>query len=242
MSADKMKPTLTALIESLKRHHYSYEVIGLGRPWGGFKTKMENYLQGIQKHLAENGPDSMVIFVDAFDVLCIKDAEKLMETYKQRPRKMPIVVGAEIYCFFKENCDMRTLEWFDANQLMGGSEAIKAKLQSPNPSYYESPSPVFLNSGFIMGPAKDVQDMFQGMMDSGLSDDQNAAIDYMVKNMGKIDIDIEERLVRNKLKPREKLPDEDGIQGPGFVHYPGTRNEKEQAKNLSEYYTQYPKN
>ena len=47
-SADKMKPTLQALLASLKKHHYAYEVLGMGKPWGGFRTKMENYLEGIR--------------------------------------------------------------------------------------------------------------------------------------------------------------------------------------------------
>ena len=31
--ADKLKPTAKALMNSLKRHKFSYEVLGLGKPW-----------------------------------------------------------------------------------------------------------------------------------------------------------------------------------------------------------------
>ena len=205
-----MEPTLNALVTSLKKHKYSYEVLGLGKPWKGFKTKMENYLDGINRYNGE-----YAVFVDAFDVLCIKDADKLLATYKAKKRAMPIVVGTEIICFYEENCGMDALDWYDANQMNGGRAAIEKTLISPEPDrpYYQAPESVFLNSGFIMGPAKDLKHMFQSMMDSGDTDDQIAVINYMKGHMNKIDLDVEESFVRNKLRPRTRLPDEDGEQG-----------------------------
>jgi hypothetical protein len=182
--------------------------------------------------------------VDAFDVLCIKDADKLLATYKAKKRAMPIVVGTEIICFYEENCGMDALDWYDANQMNGGRAAIEKTLTSPEPDrpYYQAPESVFLNSGFIMGPAQDLKHMFQSMMDFGDTDDQIAVINYMKGHMNKIDLDVEESFVRNKLRPRTRLPDEDGEQGPAFVHFPGTRTKDEQRKNIEEYYPQYEKN
>jgi hypothetical protein len=231
-----MEPTLDALLGALKKHKYSYEVLGFGKPWLGFKTKMENYLEGINRYIAEKGPDALGIFVDAFDVFCIKDAAEQVAAYKAKPRPMPITVGVEIICFYNENCSMDALKWYDVNKIPGGSEQIKAALFQPEPQrpYYESPKSVFLNSGFIMGPAGELQTMFQSMMDSGDTDDQIAVINYMTKAMDKVDYDIEEKLIRNKLKPRTKLPDD-----PAFVHFPGTRTKEEQKRNIDEYYKQY---
>ena len=136
---------------------------------------------------------------------------------------------------------MDALSWYDDNEVYGGSEAIKATLLQPNPAYYESPKSVFVNSGFLMGPASELQTMFQSMMDSGDTDDQIAVINYMKKAPGKTDHDIEEAMVRNKLKPRTRLPDEDGEQGPAFVHFPGTRTDEERTNNVQSLYTQYSK-
>ena len=240
VSADKMKPTLEALLTSLKKHNYSYEVLGMGKPWKGFKTKMENYLDGIKRYVAEKGPYAVGIFVDAFDVLCIKDSAKVIASYKEKPRPMPIVVGTEIVCFYTENCSLDALDWYDHNNIPGGSKAIKESFTKPEPErpYYKTPTSVFLNSGFIMGSAEELRALFQGMMDSGDTDDQLAVIHYMKKNMDKIDYDIEEAMIRNKLDPRTKLPDEDGTQGPGFIHFPGSRTDDEQKKAL-EYYAAY---
>lgn len=234
MSADRMEPTLEALLASLKAHNYSYEVLGLGKPWNGFKTKMANYLEGIGRYTGE-----LAIFVDAFDVFCIKGAEQVLASYKAKARPMPVVVGAEIICFYEDNCSMDALNWFDTNNLYGGRAAIEATLTKPEPNrpYYESPKSVFTNSGFIMGPKDELKTMFQSMMDSGDKDDQIAVIHYMTAAPTKVDLDIEEKIIRNKLKPRTKLPDEDGT-GPGFLHFPGTRTKEEQKKNI-EYYSEY---
>ena len=236
-SSDKMKPTLSALLEALKKHKYSYEVLGMDKPWKGFKTKMENYLDGINRFIASKGPEAIAIFIDAFDVFCIKDADKVLASYKAKPRSMPIVVSTEIICFYNENCSMDALNWYDQNNIPGGSQAIKDALIKPDPErpYYKSPKSVFLNSGFIMGPAKELQALFQGMMDSGDTDDQIAVINYMKGHPDKIDLDIEDSMARVKLEPRGKLPDEDGVQGPGFLHYPGSRTDDEQKQALAFY-------
>jgi hypothetical protein len=159
--------------------------------------------------------------------------------YKAKPRTMPVVFGAEIFCL--DNCDKGVLKWYDIHNLKGGSEAIRSTLTKiyDRDDFLESPSSVFPNAGFVMGPAENIQALFQGMLDTGLPDDQLAAGAYIINNLDKIDINIEETLVRNKLKPRDKLPDEDGNGGPGFLHFSGMREPGQQAE-LVEKYKQYP--
>jgi hypothetical protein len=242
-SADKWKASLKVLLISLKKHGYAYEVLGMHKPWGGFRTKMENYLAGIE---AIEDKDSILIFVDAFDMLCIKDADRMIKAYKERPASAPpIVVGTEIYCFYKENCDIRCLEWFDHHKKKGGSEEIKKGFVRPDwRDFFEAPEPVFLNSGFIMGAAKDLAHAFKAMASYKDTDDQIALIHYMLDHKDKIDLDFEERFIRNKAKIRERYGDEDGVKGPGFVHFPGTRTDDEQRISVGEYMGQYmnPKN
>jgi hypothetical protein len=239
-----MEPTLTELLKSLKKHHYSYEVLGFGKPWKGFITKMENYLEGINRYIADYGDDALAIFIDAFDVLCIKNSKRVFASYKAKKRPMPIVIGIEIMCFDESNCSLDGLDWYDTHNIYGGRKTIEKTLTRPNPQmvYYESPKNVFLNSGFIMGPAKELQAMFQEWMNSGIQDDQLAAIEYMKKHPEMVDYDLEESFIRNKIKPREYLSDENGVDGPGFVHFPGTRAPEEIQEKLNKYYKQYPQN
>jgi hypothetical protein len=239
-NADKSQPTLEAMIASLTRHKYSYEVLGFGKPWLGFHTRMENYLEGIGRYVKEKGPDAIAIFVDGFDAICIKDSDAMLAVYKAKPRKMSIVFGAEVCCL--DNCNKDVLNWYDKYSLKGGKEAIKATLKEmfpPSPNMLVANESVFANAGFIMGPAQALEELFKGMIASGNFDDQLAAGHYIVNNLDKIDIDIEEKLVRNKIRIREKLPDEGTPDGPGFLHYPGMRAD-EDKKKLLELYKEFP--
>jgi len=234
-----MEATLQALLDSLKRHKYSYEVLGFGKPWKGFTTKINNYVDGIQRYAAEKGPDALAIFVDAFDVLCIKDSDKLLNTYKARARQMPIVFSAEIVCF--NNCYKDILAWYDTHSVLGGRKAIEAQLKPGNGgTTFMSDKPVFMNTGFIMGPASKLEALFVSMRDhpfeaDGQIDDQYTAGKWGESHLDEFDLDVEEALIRNKLIPRDKLPDEDGVQGPAFIHFPGSRSKEQQKENVERY-------
>ena len=235
-NADKSQPTLELMIAALKRHKYNYEVLGYGKPWLGFRSRTENYREAIERYIKDKGPDALAIFVDGFDAICVKDEALMLAAYKGKARPMPVVFGAEICCL--DNCDKNVLNWYDHHKLKDGKEAIKAKLEQmfpPNTEFLIAPEPVFANAGFCMGPAKALQDLFNGMLASGNFDDQLAAGHYIVHNLDKVDIDIEEKLVRNKIKNRDKLPDEGTAEGPAFLHYPGMRSEDDKKKLLEKY-------
>lgn len=234
-TCDHMEPQLQALLDSLKKHKYSYEVLGFGKPWNGLQTKQVNYLEGMRRYKEEKGPDALAIFVDGYDVICIKDSDKLLATYKARQRKMPVVFGSEIVCIF--NCNKDVLKWYDAHSMLGGKEAITAKLQDIG-NGVKSERPVFLNTGFIMGPIGAIETIYTGISETPFEvDDQYTAGKYLVNNLDKFDLDVEEALVRNKLQTRDKLPDEDGVGGPAFLHFPGTQAERQQNMERFAQYT-----
>ena len=232
-SSDKMKPTLEALLNSLKKHKYSYEVLGFGKPWKGFETKLENYVEGMTRYAKEKGPDALAIFVDAFDVLCIKDSDKLLEAYKSRPRSMPVVFGAEVVCF--QNCYKDILNWYDTHSVLGGRKGIEAELK-PDAGSPLWKKPVFMNTGFIMGPVATLQKMFEEIGKTEFEeDDQYTAGKWAIHHLGEFDLDGEESMIRNKVGNHEKLPDEDGMKGPAFLHFPGSRSPEQQEQLLGRY-------
>jgi hypothetical protein len=232
-----MEPTLQALLDSLKRHNYSYEVLGFGKPWKGFETKIENYLEGMKRYEAEKGPDALAIFVDAFDVICIKDSDKLLKTYKEKPRPMPVVFGAEIACF--DNCYKDIMMWYDTHQVLGGRAALEAPLKPVNDGKgFMSEQSIFMNTGFIMGPVSKLAQMFTEIAQTPFEeDDQYTAGKWAVNHLDTFDLNVEETMIRNKLIPRDKLPDEDGEQGPAFLHFPGSRSKEQQKENVARYAT-----
>jgi hypothetical protein len=229
-----MKPTLETLLASLKKHHYSYEVLGFGKPWKGFETKIENYLEGMTRYAKEKGPDALAIFIDAFDVICIKDSDKLLATYKAKPRPMPVVFGAEVVCF--NNCYKDILTWYDTHNVLNGRAAIEADLKPADSSPLWK-KPVFMNTGFIMGPVAQLQQMFTEIAQTPFEvDDQYTAGKWAVSNLDKFDLDGEESMIRNKVGNHEKLPDEYGNRdGPAFLHFPGSRAPEQQEELLKRY-------
>jgi hypothetical protein len=249
-----MEPTLQALLDSLKAHKYSYEVLGFGKPWEGYKTKIDNYLEGIKRYAAEKGPNALAIFVDAFDVICIKDSDKLLATYKEKPRKMPVVFGGEIACF--KNCYKDVLNWYDTHSVLGGRAAVEGSLKPVNSGNGSmSEQPIYMNTGFILGPASELETIFTGISQipeqeqsaegkqgvlpytEGKWDDQYMAGKWAAQNLDRFDINLEETMIRNKVIPKDKLPDEDGEQGPAFLHFPGSRWPEQQKENLERYAT-----
>jgi len=234
-SSDRKEATLDALLSSLKAHKYSYEVLGFGKPWKGFQTKIENYLEGMKRYSELKGDDALAIFVDAFDVICIKDSDKLLKTYKEKPRKMPVVFGGEIACF--NNCYKDVINWYDTHSVLGGRAAVEAPLKPVNSGKgYMAEQPVFMNTGFIMGPVSELKKMFVEISQTPFDeDDQYTAGKWAALNLDRFDINLEETMIRNKVIPRDKLPDEDGEQGPAFLHFPGSRAPEQQKENLERY-------
>jgi hypothetical protein len=227
---------MEALLESLRKHGYAYEVLGFGQPWNGFRTKMENYLKGVQEYQTSAGPDALAVFLDAFDTYCIKSAAEVAAAYRSKPRPMPILFGAEICCY-TNSCNKETLKWYDTHNIFGGSQGIRKLVKNITPGTADenwiASRSVFLNSGLILGTASHLQGMFQEMVNGQEDDDQRASGNYMIAHPDLVDLDLEEAIFRNKIEPREPLPDEGTPSGPGFIHFPGMRNEQEQAKMLN---------
>lgn len=234
LNADKRKPTLNALLDALKRHKYSYEVLGFGMPWEGWETRTRNYLKALSKHQGE----PYVAFIDAYDCYCIKDESLLLDHYLNRPRKhIPLVFGAETCCFYNNNIEM--LKWHDMHIYPGRSQEILAGFQPlsrDDPKHGIAKERAFLNYGFILGPVADVIRCIEGVRDSGEKDDQLGAASYALKNLERIDIDLEESLIRNKIGEEgraAKLPDEGPAgAGPAFLHFPDMRDDSKQARLL----------
>ena len=241
LAANEMRPTLQALLSSLQTHGYTYEVIGLGKPWQGFQTKMRYYLEGIRSYHKAKGATALIALLDAFDTLSIKSAAAAAAAYSTKPRRMPILFSAETCCY--GNCRKGVLDWYDYHKVKGGSAAVKATLQPtqpPFPDCFLSPTPVFLNSGMTLGPAAELEAMLTEMVASGEPDDQLAAGDYLIRHMDLVDLDVEERVFRNKIQNLTKLPDEglSSSQGPALIHFPGQRSEAQQ-KRIVELYKAY---
>ena len=228
ISADKRKPTLDALLRSLQRHGFSYRVVGMGKPWAGFRTKVENYLEGVKSVTSE-----FVMTLDAFDTLVIQSCDRTLEAYKERPRAhLPVLFGAETYCF-PGACEGDIGPWHKKHRGNAGTKDTKKVIIGSG--FKKSTVPFFLNSGCILGPRGNIEKLIQEMLGLEFDNDQPAAINVALNNLDIVDLDIEENVFRNRLEHLEKLPDEGTPSGPCVLHFPGQRSEKEQGNLLGLY-------
>ena len=235
--ADKMKPTAVALLNSLKKHKYSYEFIGLGKPWEGWIARAKEYISAAQRYRAQNGGDAIMILLDAYDVICIKDSDKLYKSYMEHPRDKQVIFGAERNCH-TTMCNKNILDWYDYNNIEGGKSAINAQMNTwgdNNEHLWSSEKPVFTNNGTIMGTADGLEFLFTEIIKTGIPDDQLAGGHVFTANFHMFDIDFEEKFFRNRFRELDKRPDEGTDGGPAFLHFHGMRTDEQQAEVLKLY-------
>lgn len=234
--ADKLKATARVLLSSLKKHKFSYEVLGLGKPWEGWVARTREYLSAIRKYKADNGGSAVALFIDAYDVICIMDSDKFYEKYMNRVRTMPVIFGAEQGCT-SEMCNKNILNWYDHNKIEGGRAKRDSLINSwgANGENLWSQVPTFTNNGTMMGTADGLEFLFTEILKTEIPDDQVAAGSVIANNFDKFDIDFEEALFRNRFRDLEKRPDEDGVSGPGFLHFHAMRTEVQQTEVLKRF-------
>jgi hypothetical protein len=82
------------LLESALQNRIEIEVLGLGEPWHGFTTKLQHVL----RRLSDNdiGDDTIVMFVDAYDVALVHPMPFIVEKFKALDKE--VVFGGECTC------------------------------------------------------------------------------------------------------------------------------------------------
>lgn len=157
-------------IHQLKKLKYNYRILGLNQPWNGFETKMKLYFELLQTV----SPDEIIVVCDSYDLLFVQDASTLLETYN-RLAQNKVVIGLENinkhFCNFSTICDPKVIE--------------ACKITNP---YFEDF--IYPNSGFIMGRAKDLQGIFQFMLDEKYNDDQYGLFQWIKRNCQKCYFDV----------------------------------------------------
>ena len=239
--ATEMKETLRVLLESLKRNGYSYEVVGYGKPWSGFRNRMSEYLNAVKAYKEKAGENELAVIIDGYDCLSIKHSESVYNTFINRTRNTaPVMFGVEVVC--GGNCNKNIGEWYEYHNIYGGKGGIEAMYKSQDSDPIITEKPIFLNAGMIIGRVGPLEKMYNGMLALNIEDDQIAAGTYILEHMDDIDLDIEESMLRNKPGSISDtyIDDEGTLEGPGFLHFPGHRTEDNSV--LIEIYNKYNAN
>jgi hypothetical protein len=152
---------------SLNKFNYPYVILGNGEKWEGWNWRTKKYLN----YLLTLDDNHIVGFVDAYDVLALRDSSNILHTFLSF--KKNIVVGAEWYCGSKENCISLNNWW---------SDRVRAYRQH-------------VNCGFIMGYAKDLKEMYKQVIN--YSDDQYGISTYLETYQHLFALDVGSSLVYN---------------------------------------------
>ena len=161
--------------QTAKKWGYEYTSIGQNVEWKGFVTKMKLPLQYLNKQLASDASlndvasETLYVFVDAYDLVFAGPPEELLKKYLEFG--MPIVVGAENVCF--ANCQPSTCE-----------------IPSPDTRRY-------INTGCVMGSAKDLISYYRWGIANYPADDQVAMSRYRNLYCDTVALDTEAKIVFN---------------------------------------------
>ena len=103
--ANQKTPGLHNWEATMRKFGHDGVVIGMGRKWNGFMTK----IQGYQEYISGLPSETIVTITDAFDVMACRPAKGLLEAYLQFQK--PLVVSTENICVKSLNCQPVETWW-----------------------------------------------------------------------------------------------------------------------------------
>ena len=150
--ATKMTPGVVNIRSALQKFGYPFQQIGLNQRWTGWRFRMQLYVD-VCKNFRE---DQLLLLVDADDVLPVLGPETLYGQFKAFGKS--VVVSSELLC--GPTC-------------------------TPIESYWKIYPDVetkrrYVCCGLMAGYAKELVELWQAMLDSGLDDDQ-VALGYQIR-------------------------------------------------------------
>lgn len=208
-------------LENFKKSFKKYKgwnvhVLGLGTEWESFRTKMINYRDALK----DIDNEQIVVCLDAYDVLCIKDSTDFVDLFLSY--KTPIVIGCENLCYFtlynkyfKFGCCPNITKWKSFYNLQNDK--------------------IYVNSGCIVGYAGEIFKMFDWILKYNnfmIHDDQIGIGFYMNEFPHKVKLDVDKNFVFNdnygqSINVRTKEQDVLEIEipkKPYFIHFPGEKH------------------
>ena len=182
------------LTSSATRAGLEIEEVSKGRPWKGFRTKMEAFLEAARQ------TEDLMVIVDAFDVIVHPQAaEKLrgVEAWFAANPKTHMLAGCESSCIVSDNC-LPLENW---------------KLSKQTEAKH------FVNSGIVCGRAPAIREWTQFMIDNEFHDDQLGLASFMnLKRAPYVELDTTRMLVHNVTGLHHLVPPDITA---AFGHFPG---------------------
>jgi len=218
-------------IHTLFKNNWDYEIIGVGRPWEGFKSKIQYF----HEYLRTLNPERLVILSDARDVFCVRSPKYFEKAFNSFGK--PVLVSLEIFCQGYPD-DRAVLDPKKIWQCVPLNHYWSQQTK-------KSPFRKYVNSGLIAGKVKDLIIYFNWVSESGWTDDQASLGDYMNKFPDRVAGDIDANVLHTSTfgvtysastkKQWEDSPTIAELCGRRgfFLHIPGLSGSPGQAKTYA---------
>lgn len=126
-------PQLTQLRLSVQRCGYRLDTLGMGKPWRGLGSKIGLFAE----YLEDKHDNDLVLFVDAYDVLLLEPATKIVRTFMAFGRPDVIFFGAETNCapdralrlLYPQGEHETPFRYLNSGSYLGSVRAVKAMLR-----------------------------------------------------------------------------------------------------------------
>lgn len=227
--ATHYNPRLNNFNSSFENHvGWDVRILGMGRKWKSFRTKMELYRDFLKKM----DSNQIIVCLDAYDVFCIKDSHHFIQEFLFY--QAPIIIGYETKtCFTIYNKYIK----------IGVCPSIHKWKK-----FHNIQKDIYVNSGCIVGYAGEIYKMFDWILNYQefiIYDDQIGVGFYMNNFPHKVQLDIYEKFVINdtfgstykidKINGIIQI-DDDKTKNPYFLHFPGLMYIKNHTKYKNNYY------
>jgi len=159
--------------KTLEKCNWQYIFIGENIKWTGVKDKIINYYNYL-KNLPES---KVVILTDARDVFCLRSSTTFLDHIKDIINSNKIIISAEMFL-------LGHLDWSDDQISKKGSSNFWQGINLDKYwSYYNKlenlPLRKYVNSGLIVGKAKELKNAFKWIIDNNYTDDQLGFSNYL---------------------------------------------------------------
>lgn len=217
MLATHSTESLDNMIASLERARIHPVKLGWGEQWKGWKWRLEKYLEYCNL-ITKEDPEEILVFVDAFDVLCVRKDVNYNFHSAFNSFYSDIVFSSEWWCGSAKNCG--ATRKFNENQ-----DKTMCFLGLEKDSNDDNKN-VNVNVGFVCGKARALAKMYSDIVAQTKSlradfDDQKAIADWIDSDLSRtLTLSLDRKGILCKtIHVYDSVSSIDTI--PFFVHFPG---------------------
>lgn len=204
--ATEYRIPLHNLIQNLKKQGYSYLITQYKKPWKGWKTKWEGFIEASQNIIQEYGEDTTCVAMDAYDTAILRPAEDFIKEYDMFHIQNP---SCKLLCGLEHICNPKNCGYIESYWEQNNINSLILQKK-------------YVNAGCVIGKAKHLLEVYKWIISNSTEkDDQKALANYVNLHPSFVKLDMGSHFIKNKKFLEPLSPSEMQSRGAFFLHYPG---------------------